>query len=86
MFYVYVLKSKKDERLYIGYTSNLRKRFQEHNSGLNTSTKNRIPFSLVYYEAYRSIEDAKVREKRLKHFQNSYKELRKRLQYSLNEA
>ena len=86
MFYVYVLKSEKDKRLYIGYTSNLRRRFQEHNSALNRSTKNRIPFSLVYYESYRSLEDAKTREKRLKHFQNSYRELRKRLKYSLDEA
>jgi putative endonuclease len=86
MFYVYILRSKKDKRLYIGYTSDLRKRFQEHNSGLNKSTKNRVPFSLIYYEAYRSIDDAKIREQRLKHFQNSYKELRKRLKHSLDEA
>jgi len=86
MFYVYILKSEKDKRLYIGYTSDLRKRVKEHNSGLNRSTKNRKPFNLVYYEAYHSIEDAKIREKRLKHFQNSYRELRKRLKHSLNEA
>ena len=49
MFYVYVLKSKKDNKLYIGYTKDLKKRIQIHNSGKNFSTAQRGPFSLVYY-------------------------------------
>ena len=32
MFYVYVLKSRKNGSVYIGYTSNLRRRFEEHNN------------------------------------------------------
>jgi len=52
MFYTYVLKSKKDNNLYIGSTKNLKKRFQEHNSGLIRSTKSRVPFELIYYEVY----------------------------------
>ena len=86
MFYVYVLKSKKDKRLYIGYTNDLRRRLGEHNRGENKSTKHRTPLSLVYYEAYRSKEDAEKREKKLKKFKNSYAELRKRIAESVDEA
>src|SRR3989344_3507305 len=43
MHYVYVLLSKKDNKLYIGKTGDLRRRFKEHNDGLNLSTKNRVP-------------------------------------------
>ena len=79
MHYVYVLLSKKDNKLYIGKTGDLRRRFKEHNDGLNLSTKNRVPFVLVYYEAYKSSRDAARREVRLKKFKNSYTELRKRI-------
>jgi len=51
MFYTYVLKSKKDNELYIGYSSNLSRRLAEHDKGLIEATKNRRPLELVYYEA-----------------------------------
>ncbi|NUM25760.1 MAG: GIY-YIG nuclease family protein [Candidatus Buchananbacteria bacterium] len=63
MFYVYILKSLKDCQLYIGYTKNLQRRFNEHNNGKSLATKNRIPLTLVYYEAYLAEIDAKNREK-----------------------
>lgn len=66
MFYVYILKSKKDFNLYVGSTNDLRKRFKEHNSGVVRSTKHRIPFELLYYEAYCSEKDARKREHNLK--------------------
>jgi putative endonuclease len=66
MYYVYVLKSRVDEKMYIGYTKNLRNRFQEHNREEVISTKSRIPFELIFYEAYRSIEYAKRRERYFK--------------------
>ena len=52
--------------LYIGYTENLDKRIFEHNSGKVESTKFRIPFDLVYFEASRNQRDALHREKYLK--------------------
>jgi putative endonuclease len=54
VFYVYVLKSKKDGFCYTGSTSDLRHRLIEHNAGLVRSTAPRRPFVLVYYEAYQS--------------------------------
>lgn len=85
MRYVYVLKSKKDSSLYIGYTNDLKRRLEEHNKGKNFSTKFKTPFELVYYEAYRSQGDAKYREKQLKRFAASYKELKKRMRNSLDQ-
>lgn len=82
MFYVYVLKSQKDGLLYIGRTSDLRRRLKEHLAGQNLSTRNRRPIKLIYYEAYDSARDAQVRETRLKQFKNGYTELKKRLRYS----
>ena len=66
MFHVYVLKSEKDGKIYTGFTSNLKLRLLEHNRGLVTSTKNRRPLKLVYYETYLGKSDAERREKYLK--------------------
>lgn len=66
MFYVYVLQSQKTTRLYIGKTMNLKRRFSEHNSGRNQSTKPYIPWDIIYYEAHTHREDMNRREKYLK--------------------
>ena len=60
------MKSKKDNKLYTGATSNLRKRFNEHNENKVVSTKGRGPFELIYYEACVHMQDAYAREKYLK--------------------
>jgi putative endonuclease len=62
-YYVYVLKSYKDNLLYIGYTTDLRKRVTDHNNGLNRSTKSRRPFKLIYYEAFLNKEEALSKER-----------------------
>lgn len=84
MFYVYILKSEKDGKLYIGYSNNLKRRLEEHNSGSNTSTKSRRPFELIYYEAYKSEGDAKHREDMLKLFGRALGGLKRRIKLSLN--
>jgi len=66
MFYLYILKSKKDNDLYIGSTNDLRRRLLEHNSGKCLSTKNRRPFEIKYYESYYNESDARKRESSLK--------------------
>lgn len=66
MYYTYVLKSKKDGDLYVGWTTDLKARFDNHQLGLVQSTKYRTPFDLIYYEACVSEKDAIIREKSLK--------------------
>ena len=62
MYYTYVLQSLKDRKLYIGYTSDLRRRLQQHKFGGSISTKRRLPFRCIFYEAFISQDDAKRRE------------------------
>ncbi|MCX6813157.1 MAG: GIY-YIG nuclease family protein [Candidatus Azambacteria bacterium] len=66
MYFVYVLKSEKDNYLYIGITNNLNKRLKQHNDGSNFSTKHRRPFKLVYFEIKENRQKAREREKFLK--------------------
>jgi putative endonuclease len=80
-----VLKSKKDRQLYIGYTSNLKERLKQHNEGKTYSTRQRIPFTLAYYEAFSAQKDALIREKQLKQFKSAYSQLKKRIANSLND-
>ena len=84
MFYVYILKSKKDQKLYIGYTEDLKRRISEHKRGNVDNTKHRLPIDLVYYEAYNDIDDAKDREKSFKHSGSVYNGLIKRVKRSIN--
>jgi len=64
--YVYVLRSQKDEKFYVGYTKNVQKRLEEHNSGHVQSTKDRRPLKLIYWEGCINQQDATRREKYLK--------------------
>ena len=66
MYYTYVLQSNKDMKFYVGFTKNLKLRFEQHNNGKVESTKDRIPLALIYYEACISKDDAIQREKYLK--------------------
>ena len=83
MFYTYVMKSTKDNDLYIGSTNDLRRRLKEHNSGSVRSTRSRITFELIYYEAYRSEKDARAREQNLKLRSRAFAQLKKRIVYSI---
>ena len=66
MFYVYVLHSESDAGLYIGFSSDLRRRLREHQAGMAPATAHRGPWRLIYYEAYVEDADARGREKFLK--------------------
>ena len=66
MYYTYVLRSEKDGGFYIGFTKNLKLRFEQHTKGQVNSTKDRRPLILIYYEACLTQEDATKREKYLK--------------------
>ena len=69
MYYVYIIK-RDNSALYIGYTTDLRRRIKEHQS------KNP---ELIYYEAYKSKEDATQREKQLKQYKSAWGFLKKRI-------
>ncbi|MFA6437283.1 MAG: GIY-YIG nuclease family protein [Candidatus Paceibacterota bacterium] len=66
MFCVYVLYSQKDSKLYIGFTTNLKRRLTEHFHGHSKSTAFRRPFCLVFCEYFLSKKDAMRREKYFK--------------------
>ena len=65
-YYVYVIQSLKDKTRYIGYTSDIEKRLQDHNKGKTKSIKHKIPFQLVYKEEFETKTEAIKREIRLK--------------------
>ncbi|HEY4486412.1 MAG TPA: GIY-YIG nuclease family protein [Candidatus Paceibacterota bacterium] len=74
MYYVYILKDRSKNTLYIGYSSDLKRRMVEH--------KNKKPV-LVYYEAYASEQDARAREVKLKQHGQTVRRLKERIRNSL---
>jgi putative endonuclease len=79
MYYVYVLSSVRSKNLYIGFTTNLKRRFAEHNNKLVKSTKPYAPWELLYYEAFKDRALAEAREKKLKYFGKAYGQLKRRI-------
>jgi len=74
MYFVYLIKGKyNNDNLYIGYTSNLRRRLKEHDAGAD---------DLIYYEAYKNEDDARKRELRLKKYKSAWGQLKKRIERS----
>lgn len=84
MHVLYILQSEINKKLYIGVTSDLKKRLKQHNQGENKSTKSGAPYQVVYCEAYRDKKDALSRERKLKQFGKAYSELKKRISGSLD--
>lgn len=67
-YFVYVLLSEKDNNFYTGYTKDIKLRFEQHTKGFVSSTKDRRPMKLIYFEACLDIRDATHREKYLKRY------------------
>ena len=65
-YYVYILKSLRKDFIYVGQTTDLKRRFKEHNNKEELSTKHYAPFELIFYEAYRNRKDSLRREEYLK--------------------
>ena len=85
MYYVYLIKSVRQNKIYVGYTNDLRRRLNEHNTKQGGKyTKNKGPFELIYYEAYKSRKDAERREDALKLHKKAYAQLKTRIIDSLN--
>ena len=68
MYFVYILKSLKDQKYYIGSTADIASRLAYHNAGKQRSTKNRRPFILVYSEEFLSKSEAEHRERQIKSY------------------
>ena len=65
-YYVYAIQSEVDKRLYVGLSSNIKKRLRSHNNGETFSTKGFRPWRLVYSEFVGNRKEARKREKYLK--------------------
>ena len=74
MNYTYMLRCR-DNSLYTGWTNNIEKRLEDHNSGKGAKyTKARRPVELVYYESFETKEEAMRREWQIKQLKKSEKE------------
>ena len=78
-YFVYILKSDKELRHYIGFTKNIDNRLDCHNRGSVKSTKYRRPLKLVYFEEFENRNSAVERENEIKSFKGgqAFKELLK---------
>ena len=66
MYYAYILKSDKTGKLYIGQTQDVDKRLQRHNSDLNSSTKGKGPWKIIYKKSFNTRSDSVLFELKLK--------------------
>ena len=68
MWYVYVLKSEKSGHYYTGYTEDLKKRLNQHNSGKTKSLKAQLPVRVVCFEEFPNKQEAYRRERQIKSY------------------
>jgi putative endonuclease len=84
MWCIYIIQRDTTKQIYIGFTSDIKRRIAKHNNNQNYSTRhNSGIWKLVYCEIYRTKEDAEKRERRLKHHGRAKQELLKRISKSL---
>ena len=65
-YYVYVLRSDRTARRYVGSTQNVEARIVRHNAGHSKATKGGIPWSLIHLEEFETRSEAVHRERFLK--------------------
>lgn len=77
MYYAYIIYSVKTNKYYLGSTVDINSRLQRHNAGRNKSTKNGIPWKLVYSEEFKNRQEAYKREMKIKSYKggNAFKKL-----------
>ncbi len=81
-FYVYILKCS-DGTYYTGITNNIDGRFDSHKRGLNKKcyTYNRRPLKLLYFEVFKYVNNAILREKQIKGWSRAKKQALIKLDY-----
>ncbi|HPA35223.1 MAG TPA: GIY-YIG nuclease family protein [Chitinophagales bacterium] len=72
MYYVYILESLLDGDFYKGYTSDYIKRLEQHNNGESDFTKTKMPWRLVFLQAFETKKEALIQEKKLKKCNKQY--------------
>ena len=82
-YYFYIIQSKRNNKLYLGNTTDLEKRIREHNKGNNIATKPNTPYKLIFYSVFINKEDAKNCEKYFK-TTSGWKRINKMLKKTLS--
>jgi len=72
MYYVYILESLVDGDFYKGCTENYEKRLHEHNDGRSQFTRTKMPWKLIFAQAFDTKQQALIREKQLKKCNKEY--------------
>jgi len=70
MFFLYILKSQKNGKFYIGSTNDLNRRLNEHNTGKTKSLIYLRPLEIVFFKEFENGRDARQMERKLKKFKN----------------
>jgi putative endonuclease len=63
MFTVYVISSLTKNYIYVGLTSDMDRRFNEHNTGKEKTTRPYFPFNIIFTETHPDRKSARLREK-----------------------
>jgi len=71
VYHVYILRSRKDKKLYVGHTTDLERRIRAHNSRRVSSTRHRTPLDLIYSEEFQTRGEAIRKERYLKSLEGS---------------
>ncbi len=66
MYYVYAIKSLSRNYIYVGLTNNYERRFNQHNTGKERTTRKFAPFKIIHLEEFEKRIEARKREKYLK--------------------
>ncbi|MDI6733106.1 MAG: GIY-YIG nuclease family protein [Planctomycetota bacterium] len=85
-YYLYILQSLKDKKLYIGVTKNVEDRVRQHNEGITPSTRYRRPFILIHTELFQDESAALKRERYLKSLKGSIEKKKILEQYKARES
>ncbi|HNX68404.1 MAG TPA: GIY-YIG nuclease family protein [Candidatus Omnitrophota bacterium] len=68
MWYVYILRSERTGRYYVGHTEDLHARLNQHNAGKTRSLKAHLPLKIIYSEELSSKQEAYRRERQIKSY------------------
>lgn len=83
--YVYLIRSLSTDTFYLGWTTDIENRLKNHNSGMNSYAKSKVPWQLIGYETFANVKQAKERERKFRHNPRMYALFKKRALVSFNK-